>query len=555
MKSKQKTFPKSNYWVCTSSIIKGVHVLLEYREFPYKIAAIYMLFSPSFAYFIYTINRMMNVRLFQDPVYHDWYLLGMGTLGGTITLLSIGLSIDKIKHESHLLAFGGLGPSILYIFIQLFGQPNDYSPLFEIIFAMLSFAGFIIFMISWVVLLNQTVVVKFRGRISVAFIACGLIIFFIFSIFEVIELSLYPFGMPIPEIIAIVSILISGFLKHWKWERYPLAARGNVISYFVPMALLLASHVLWYFATEVSILQHPPEGFESLRQYLGEYSNLRIYEPVILSASAIIAGVISDFRGRRMAFSTAILLMALLSIFGSVFYGVNQYGQGYVTALPLFIFERVIEGYILGLCMLLIWNELGSPKTRGWRISAVWLFFLGYMALWWAADLLWSMPLEIGIYGNQFSILISLIALYLTGRLPSILGREMEMEDLELDFDEDQVKETVDAFLEAEDFESIRSQVDIIGATSEELSNEEMHDILGEDFKQILPLQSVKGIGKVLEKRLSEAGYESAAQLAGEIPKRLASKVEGLSKAKAKIIISSARDIVQAEIKPETESE
>ena len=114
------------------------------------------------------------------------------------------------------------------------------------------------------------------------------------------------------------------------------------------------------------------------------------------------------------------------------------------------------------------------------------------------------MPIAIGTYGNQFSILIALVALYLTGRLPSILDREMEMEDLELEFDEEQVKETVDAFLEAEDFESIRSQIDIIGATSEELSDEDMKDILGEDVPRILSLKEVKGIGSVLEKKLTD---------------------------------------------------
>jgi hypothetical protein len=508
-----------------------------------------MLFGPSFGYFIYIVSRMVSESLFQHPFYHDWYLLGMGALGGTMTLLGIGLGIDRIKKESQLLIFGGLVAPLFSILILFVGQPNDYTPLFEILFAMITFAGFIILMVSWTVLLNQTVVVKFRGRISVALIAVAILVYFVFTLIESAAYSLYPLNIPIPELVAIIPILLSGIFKHWQWQRYPLAARGNNMTYFLPMALLLTSHVLWYFATEVSILRNPPTGFDSLRQYLGEYSGLGAYEPLILLIGIIIAGVVADFRGRRLAFSTAILLMALLSIFGSVFYTVM-----FVDALPLFLFERIIEGYFLGLCMLLIWTELGSPKTRGWRLSAVWLFFLGYMALFWGADLLWNLPLVIGLIGNQFSILISLVALYLTGRLPTILDREMEMEDLELDFDEDQVKETVDAFLEAEDFESIRSQIDIMEATSEELSDEEMRDILGEDVPKVLPLKAVKGIGAVLEKKLTEAGYESTAQLAGEIPKRLASKIEGLSEAKSKKIISSAREAVQQRIKSGTEN-
>jgi predicted flap endonuclease-1-like 5' DNA nuclease len=548
------SFPKYNYWVFFADINNGVHALLEYREFPYKKASMFMLFAPAFAYFIFIVSKMVAVDLFHDPVYHEWYLLGLGALGGTITLLGIGLGIDRVRHESHLLAFGGILSPAISILIQYIGQPNDYSPLFEILFSMFTFAGLIICMISWTVFLNQTVVVKFRGRISVAFISLALLIFIIFTLLETNGFPFYPLGIPILELVVILPILMSGAYKHWQWKRYPLAARGNPINYFIPMVLLLTSHILWYFATEVSILQNPPLGFVSLRQYLGEYSGLEAYQPLILIIGIILAGFVADKRGRRMAFSTAILLMALLSIFGSVFYSTSDV-TGVVEALALFLFERIIEGFLLGLCMLLIWTELGSPKTRGWRLSAVWLFFLGYMALFWAADLLWTIPELIGTIGNQFSILISLIALYLTGRLPSILGREMEMEDLELDFDEDQVKETVDAFLEAEDFESIRSQVDIIEAASEEISDDEMKDILGEDIKQLLPLQRVKGIGSVLEKKLTDAGYESAAQLAGEIPKRLASKIEGLSEAKAKKIISSAREAVQEEMNSGTESE
>jgi hypothetical protein len=548
MKHKNNTFPKCNYWTVVG-FINGVYVLLEYREFPYKLTTMYMLFSPSFAYFIYIVSKLIDAVLFQDDVYHDWYLLGLGALGGTITLLGFGLGIDRIRHESQLLTIGGLTPPLISILIRCIGRPNEYTPTFEILFAMLTFSGFIILMTSWTVMLNQTVVVKFRGRISAAFLTLSLLIFFLYSMIENLGFSLYPFDLQLPELIAIISVLMSGVFKHWRWKRHPLAARGNPINYFMPMALLLASHILWYFATEVSILQTPPIGFESLRQYLGEYSGLRIYEPLILSIGIISAGIVADLRGRKLAFSTAILLMALLTIFGSVFYGV-----GWVEDLPLLFFERIIEGYLLGLCMLLIWTELGSPKTRGWRLTSVWLFFLGYMALFWAADLLWTIPELIGTIGNQFSILISLVALYLTGRLPSILDREMEMEDLELDFDEEQVKETVDAFLEAEDFESIRSQIDIISAT-EEISDEEMSDILGEDIKEIPPLKRVKGIGAVLENRLLKAGYESAAQLAGEIPKRLADKIEGLSETQAKKLISNAREAVQEKIDSETESE
>lgn len=214
---------------------------------------------------------------------------------------------------------------------------------------------------------------------------------------------------------------------------------------------------------------------------------------------------------------------------------------------------------MLGLCLLRIWSELGPAKTKGLRLSLVWFFFLGYMALFWAVDLeatvfgfTFLVPEALAMVGGNVAVFLSLIAMYMIGPLPQILGREIEMEELALDFDDRQVKRTVDAFVGRDDFASIRSQLDVLDAGAElsEVSDKDMSDILGNDFVKMLPLKRVPGIGPNLEKKLRRAGYKSAAQISGETPKRLAEKIEGLGLARAEKIISDARKIVKRTVKP-----
>ncbi len=150
------------------------------------------------------------------------------------------------------------------------------------------------------------------------------------------------------------------------------------------------------------------------------------------------------------------------------------------------------------------------------------------------------------------AVFLSLIALYMIGPLPQILGREIEMEELALNFDDRQVKRTVDAFVGRDDFASIRSQLDVLDAGAEisEVSDKDMSEILGDDFAKMLPLRRVPGIGPNLERKLRRAGYESAVQLSGETPKRLAEKIDGLGLARAEKIISDARKILKRTMKP-----
>lgn len=309
------------------------------------------------------------------------------------------------------------------------------------------------------------------------------------------------------------------------------------------MTFALGAHLLWYTVTKQALLD-----LETPVVSLSQSVNIGLYEMIPFVVPIILAGIMSDRLGRKTAFRFVILILGLLTIFGSTLYSTDN-------LLLLLISERFVEGFILGLCLFLIWPELGPVRTRGFRLSLYWFFFLGYMTLFWALDLnvilfgvTFVAPIWLQPVGGQIAIVLSLGALYLTGPLPTTLGREIEMEDLDLDFDDRQVKRTVDAFVKADDFASIRSQIDIIDAGTE-LSDNDVDAILGEEFRDKLPLRRVPGIGASLEKKLNAAGYESAAQLAGESAQRLAQKVEGLTVSRAEKILKDARKVVKKTVK------
>jgi hypothetical protein len=289
---------------------------------------------------------------------------------------------------------------------------------------------------------------------------------------------------------------------------------------------------------------------------LSQFVNLPYLEIILLITGIASAGIMADIRGRKPTFSFALLLMGLLTIFGSTLYTGYLENTDFVILLTtLLASERLIEGFLLGICLFLIWPELGSVRSKGIRLSLVWFFFLGYMTLFWAVDLnvlvfgiQFHIPDYLSIFGGQLAIFTSLIALYLIGPLPRIIGREIEIEELAFDFDERQVKKTVDAFVGSDDFDSIKSQLEIIDA-GVELSDNDVSEILGEDFKSTLSLRSIPGVGEALEKKLIAAGYDSAAQLAGETAQRLSKKIDGLSPERAERLLKDARSAVKKAIK------
>jgi len=346
-----------------------------------------------------------------------------------------------------------------------------------------------------------------------------------------------------PAFVSLFAILISAAFRPWKVARASLTIAGSSFKYFIPMIFVLGAHLLWYTVTKQELMLSDPT-FVSLSRS----ADIGYFELLPFVISIVFAGFLSDRLGRKTAFRFVILLIGLLTIFGS-----SLYDTGNLSTL--LISERFVEGYLFGLCLLLIWPEIGPVKNKGFRLSLYWFFFLGYMSLFWALEFnvelfgfIFIAPIWLTTIGGQVAILLSLGALYLTGSLPTTLGREIEMEDLDFSFDEKQVKRTVDAFVGDDDFESIKSQVDIIDAGSD-LSDSEMDVILGAEFKDMLPLRRVPGIGESLEKKMTAAGYESAAQLAGESAQRLAQKIDGLSIVRAEKILKDARKIVKKTVK------
>ncbi len=527
--------------------------MLEYREFPYRTVITFLLFSAPLALCIYVILGLLSGTLFDMTLLEHHGLLGFGALAAVFTLPLTGIIADRIKRLDPLIYVVSAVPAIIGICRVL---PLFSTSIAELNLALVisSFAGIAALLVLWILRLGQSVVVRYRGRTVALFLSISILLLVIYSMIDVSTIFSDSYGAILPSIVSFIVIVISLGLKPWRQPRVSLTVSGNPEHYFIPTVFILASHLLWYMVTKLSIQEYfaSDSSFVSLSQFVG----LGLFEPVILCAGIILAGLMADKRGRKTTFSFLLLLMGLLTIFGSAFYN-GFFLDPNLTGLlvGLLSFQRFIEGFLLGICLLLIWPELGPVQTKGLRLSLIWFFFLGYMTLFWALDLnaivfsfSFVVPDIVVTVGGQFAILSSLIALYLIGPLPEILGREIEVEELALNFDEKQVKQTVDAFVGDDDFDSIRSQVDIMDAGAE-ISDDDMSEILGEEFKDMMPLRSVPGIGIALEKKLKVAGYDSAAQLAGESAPRLSRKVEGLSLTRAEKILKDARSVVKKKMK------
>lgn len=527
--------------------------MLEYREFPYRTAITFLLFSVPLSLFIYVILGLLSGTLFPMTLIEHHGFLGYGALAAVITLPTIGIIADRIKKLDPLIYLFSTAPAIIGI-LRIVPDYYPYLADLDLALVISSFAGISALLVLWILRLGQSVVVRFRGRTTAIFLTIAIVLQLVYSMIEASTIFGYLWGAIFPSILSFIAIIISAGLKPWKQPRVSLTVSGNSLRYFVPTVFIMASHLLWYSVTKLSIQEFftGDPSFVTLSQYVG----IEVFEIILVCLGVLIAGIMADMRGRKTTFSFVLLLIGLLTIFGSAFYNgffLDPTATGLLVGL--LISERFVEGFLLGICLLLIWPELGTVRTKGLRLSLIWFFFLGYMTLFWALDLnatvfgfQFTVPTIIVTVGGQFAILFALIALYLIGPLPEILGREIESEELAFDFDEKQVKSTVDAFVGSDDFDSIRSQIDIMDAGNE-ISDSEMSEILGEEFKNLMPLRSVPGIGNALEKKLMDAGYESAAQLAGDSAHRLSQKVEGLSLARAEKILKDARTVVKKKMK------
>jgi hypothetical protein len=518
--------------------------MLQYREFPTKTAVIFILFAGPIALNIYIIMGLISGTLFGLSLLEHHGLLGYGALAAVFTLPLVGIIADRVRRLDPLIIFVSIVPA-LFGLIRLTPFTPGNLELLNLLLVISSFAGLAALMVLWIIRVNQSIIVRYRGRTAASFLTLAIVLEASYIMLDHAGFYLGYSGIIIPSIVSVILVSVSIGLKPWRQPRARLAASGSSTRYFIPTALILASHMLWYMVAKLQFIQH---SFVSLSQLV----NLPYLELILLIIGIISAGTLADVRGRKPAFSLVLLMMGLLTIFGSTLYtGFFEDPSALWLLTTLISSERFIEGYLLGICLLLIWPELGSARTKGIRLSLVWFFFLGYMTLFWAVDLnllvfgiQFHIPDYLSIFGGQLAIFTSLIALYLIGPIPRILGREIEIEELAFDFDERQVKKTVDAYVGSDDFDSIKSQLDIIDAGGE-LSDKDMNEILGEDTKATLPLQKVPGIGDALERKLRAAGYDSAVQLAGETAQRLSQKIDGLSVSRAEKLLKDARTVVK----------
>ncbi|MGQ4911725.1 MAG: helix-hairpin-helix domain-containing protein [Candidatus Thorarchaeota archaeon] len=529
----------------------GSSTMLHYREFPARIAATFLLFAAPFAFDMFLVTRLVSGNLFSLTYLEHQGLLGMGALAAVVVLPLVGFLSDRVRsHDPLLLVSAIITPLVTLTDVLLPGV----IAFRELVFSMTLFGSLAGLALFWALRLNQSIVARYRGRTVALFLLTSLMMLGLYRFLGSSGVLLLSSDILLPAIFSVSACLIVLALRPWKFPRATLGVAGSSVRYFTPMVFVLMAYMLWFFVTKLSLADFfsSDPSFESLSQFAG----LGLVELVPLGVGALLAGLIADLRDRKTAFSFMLLLLGLLTIFGSAFYTTyfdltdSSHLSWLVLLQVLLVSERFIEGFMLGLCLFLIWPELGSVKTKGLRLSLIWFFFLGFMTLFWAVDLnatvfglTFSIPGWLPNIGGQVAILSSLIALYLIGSLPDIIGREIEMEDLTLDFDERQVRRTVDAFVGADDFDSIRSQIDIMEAT--EVSDSDMSAILGEGSEEILPLRSIPGIGVALEKKLKKAGYKSAVQLAGETAQRLATKIDGLTPQRAEKILKATRTEVK----------
>jgi hypothetical protein len=527
--------------------------MLEYRRFPARTACYFLLLSPPFAYLIFIVKQLVFGTLPVIGTSSNIYYLGVASGSGALTLLFASVVVDRIKRLEGLLVLAAIATPIIGTLGYITGSSGQFNESYAEPLVISAFVCLVFFLLAWVLFLNKTVVVRFRGRITGAFLFISLILVVIFTLPAMSHLLPEPVSYMAPELFSIICVAVSVMLAPWRWKKYPLAVHGQTSKFFIPMVLILTSHILWFFGTKVDMTQNYSQ-FVSLTQYVQSSLGITIavYEPAIIALGALVAGMLADIQGRKTTFNFAILLMGLLAIFSPTL-------ESTLSALPLLIMERFVEGYILGIGVFLIWNELGSAGTKARRLSLVWFFYLGYALLFFAFDrnLFFTMENalqgQIGNLGGPFAIVVALIALYLSSHTPQIVGREVEMEKLSLDFDARTVKATVDAFVGEEDFTSIRSQLDILD-DAQEISDSEFGEIIGEDFENALPLRRIPGIGPKLEEKFTDAGYRSAAQVAGETASRLASKVEGLTQDRAEKVIKDAREVVKKSMKQKKRS-
>ncbi|TFH02889.1 MAG: hypothetical protein E4H14_17300, partial [Candidatus Thorarchaeota archaeon] len=122
--------------------------MLEYREFPFRTAITFLLFSVPFALFIYVIQGLLSGTLFDMTLLEHQGYLGYGALAAVFTLPTIGLIADRVKKLDPLIYLFATAPAIIGILRIL---PFFYLYLAELDLALVisSFVGLAALLVLW----------------------------------------------------------------------------------------------------------------------------------------------------------------------------------------------------------------------------------------------------------------------------------------------------------------------------------------------------------------------------------------------------------------------
>ena len=232
--------------------MKGGKDLLEYRDFPLKTMVIYVLLAIPMAFSIYVITGLLSGNMLAyfglNQLEHHG-LLGYGALAATIALPLSGLLVDRVRKHDLLMYLAALLPSLVGILSVLEIIPG-FSEYFTTLLATSTFSCLALMLISWSARINQSVVLRFRGRTAAIFLAMAVIVYNIFVFLDSLSILLGLYNkVAFPAFISLVAVVISASFRPWKVARASLTIAGSSFRYFIPMTFVLGAHLLWYTVT------------------------------------------------------------------------------------------------------------------------------------------------------------------------------------------------------------------------------------------------------------------------------------------------------------------
>ncbi|MFX1417101.1 MAG: hypothetical protein ACFFC0_09825, partial [Promethearchaeota archaeon] len=183
--------------------------MLEYREFPMRTASYYLLYSPFVAYGMFVISQLISGTLFSNPGVDHPLLLALGIVAVAGAVFLAGAVVDRTRRGQLFLLVSAMVPLFLAVYVNYLGFPLAQSPDLETIFTLALFAGLASTMVCWSVLLNQTVVARYRGRIIAAFLSFSIIIYMVLTGLTELDFPLYFSGIPFPEMLGVVSLVVA----------------------------------------------------------------------------------------------------------------------------------------------------------------------------------------------------------------------------------------------------------------------------------------------------------------------------------------------------------